>query len=699
MDQPAPLLTHIARALLEATPDEILAGSMLERLPEAARQILENWQPGLSLDQQRAQIQDLARTTTTDAQQVAGALSEELADGRPIELRRALASYLQQVPASFRQVLRCPGDPAGLTVPGELTIAEPDDLLLWLPVRRPRFEPGVQPLADAPWQLEELLGVGPLNEVWKARDPHLPNSESVVLKFCIDPASAKVLRNESKLLDRSIFQARHPGIVALRRTFLSTDPPCLEYEYRPGGDLASALSEWRRLPQGPSPAQIARIILRVASIVAFAHRLEPPIVHGDLKPANILVHRLPDGKLSMRVSDLGNGAVAASDAIRQGLRGAGRPQQLLAGLRGARTSLYASPQQLRGADPDPRDDVHALGVIWYQLLTGTLTNGPSSDGSWPQLLADRGMPTPQIDLLISCLEENPDERPRHAGDLVDRLTMLLHAAKAGPAEVMATVAPPAEFVPRRLTNVLQMTLLLIGPAGFRMGSPPTEVERGADEGPQRDVTISQPFFVSIYPVTQRQYELIMGHNPSYFHAGKGGGPDHPVERISWEEAVAFCRRLSELPAEKAAGRQYRLPTEAEWEFACRGGQTSAFAFGPGLSSREANFNGNYPYGGAERGPYLERTTRVASYSPNAFGLFDMHGNVWEWCADFYDRSYLRTGPAIDPLGPVTGSKRVVRGGSCYNIGRFCRSAYRFGVLPANRALDIGLRVVMTIRQG
>ena len=202
--------------------------------------------------------------------------------------------------------------------------------------------------------------------------------------------------------------------------------------------------------------------------------------------------------------------------------------------------------------------------------------------------------------------------------------------------------------------------------------------------------------MSIYPVTQRQYEKLTGHNPSYFHAGKGGGPDHPVERISWEEAVAFCHLLSDLPAEKAAGRSYRLPTEAEWEFACRAGQTAAFSFGPGLSSREANFNGNYPYGGADRGPYLERTTRVASYSPNAYGLYDMHGNVWEWCADYYDRAYLRTGPNVDPPGPTTGIQRVVRGGSCYNIGRFCRSAYRFGVAPTNRALDIGVRAVMTM---
>jgi formylglycine-generating enzyme required for sulfatase activity len=552
------------------------------------------------------------------------------------------------------------------------------------------------PLEDAPWQLEELLGIGALSEVWKARDPNIPNGEAVALKFCLDPASANVLRHEAKLLERIMLQARHPGIVPLRRTFLNADPPCLEYDYRAGGDLASALHEWIRLRQGPSPSQIARIILRLASIVAFGHRLEQSLVHRDLKPANVLVNRLPDGKLAMRLADFGTGSVAASNVIRQGLRGAQETQQMVSGLRGAFTKLYASPQQARGGDADPRDDVYALGVMWYQLLSGTLTSAPPSHGRWPQQLAERDVTTPQIDLLIACLEENPENRPRHAGELAERLTAILHAAKAPAPELVATVVQPAPGLPRRVINALQMTLLLIPQGAFRMGSPASEVERGNDEGPQREVTISQPFYMSINPVTQRQYEMVMGQNPSYFSVGKGGGPDHPVERISWEEAVAFCRRLSELPAEKAAGRSYRLPTEAEWEFACRAGQTAAFTFGPALSSRDANFNGNYPYGGAERGPYLERTTRVGSYSPNAFGLFDVHGNVWEWCADYYDRAYLRNGPAVDPPGPPTGIQRVVRGGSCYNIGRFCRSAYRFGVAPANRALDIGVRIAMTL---
>jgi formylglycine-generating enzyme required for sulfatase activity len=696
MDNPVTLLTLVAGAVLEAAPEELIAGTVLHRLPKLATRILEQWQADCPPDQQRAEIQTLARTASFQAYEQARDLARKLVQGGSEELRTALANYLTHIPAAVRRALRSPADSLGETVPGDLTLSQSEDLLLLLPVRRPALELGMRPLPGSPWELDDLLGVGILDEVWRARDPRLQHSDPVVLKFCLDMASAKVLRHEARQLERVKLRARHPGIVTLRQAHLASDPPCLEYEFRPAGSLASALQDWRRQPQGPSVNQIARIILRLSSIMAFAHRLEPPIVHRDLKPANVLVQRLSDGKVSIRIADLGYGAVAISDALRQELRGERQPFQVIAELRGAHTPLYASPQQRRGAEPDPRDDVYALGVIWFQLLNGSLISSPPQDGRWPQQLAERGMSTGQLDLLIACVQENADDRPRHAGELADRLTRILHAAKTASPEVVASVAPQIEMAPRRVTNCLHMTLLMIGPGSFRMGSPPTEVERGTDEGPQREVTISQPFYMSINPVTQRQFEQVMGRNPSYFTEGKGGGTDHPVERISWDDAQEFCRRLSELPAEQAAGRVYRLPTEAEWEFACRAGQTSAFAFGPALSSRDANFNGNYPYGGAERGPYLERTSRVASYLPNAFGLFDMHGNVWEWCGDFYDHGYLRTGPGMDPPGPLAGSKRVVRGGSCYNIGRFCRSAYRFGVAPSNRALDIGLRVVMTV---
>ena len=194
---------------------------MLERLAQVGRQILAQWQPGRSADQQRAEIQALSQTTTADAEPLASDVVENLARGRSIDLRHALACYLVQIPATIRRALRRPGDPAGLTVPADLAFVQPEDLLLLLPIRRPRYEPGMQPLAEAPWQIEELLGVGALSEVWKARDLRLSNGESVALKFCVDPASAKVLRNEAKSLDRSMFQARHPGIVTVARTSTS----------------------------------------------------------------------------------------------------------------------------------------------------------------------------------------------------------------------------------------------------------------------------------------------------------------------------------------------------------------------------------------------------------------------------------------------------------------------------------------------
>jgi formylglycine-generating enzyme required for sulfatase activity len=193
------------------------------------------------------------------------------------------------------------------------------------------------------------------------------------------------------------------------------------------------------------------------------------------------------------------------------------------------------------------------------------------------------------------------------------------------------------------------------------------------------------FYLGVYPVTQDQYRKMMGVNPSFF-GGKAGGPDNPVDQVRVSEAIAFCAKLSDLPEEKKAGRTYRLPTEAEWEYACRAGTTTPFHCGTSLSSKQANFNGNYPYGGAEKGPYLRKPTKVGSYPPNAWGLYDMHGNVLQWCSDHYDPDYYAKSPKEDPKGPEKGVVatgfpndfyRVVRGGCWLDEGRACRAARRF----------------------
>jgi formylglycine-generating enzyme required for sulfatase activity len=260
-------------------------------------------------------------------------------------------------------------------------------------------------------------------------------------------------------------------------------------------------------------------------------------------------------------------------------------------------------------------------------------------------------------------------------------------------------APPADLA-KEITNSLGMRLVLIPAGQFTMGSPWSEASRDENEA-RHEVEITRPFYLGTLEVTQAQYRAVMGENPSWFCAA-GGGKDRvrgldtdafPVERVSWADAVRFCERLSARAEEKGAGRTYRLPTEAEWEYACREGGTSstAFHYGNSLSSTQANFDGGFPYAAAPS-RYLQRTARVGSYQPNRLGLFDLHGNVWEWCQDWYDKDYYRTSPRQDPQGPPAGSVRVLRGGSWVSSGQSCRSAVRGFYMPDNRHYNIGLRV-------
>jgi len=219
---------------------------------------------------------------------------------------------------------------------------------------------------------------------------------------------------------------------------------------------------------------------------------------------------------------------------------------------------------------------------------------------------------------------------------------------------------------------------------FTMGSPESEKDRSSDETEHR-VTLSSHYWMGETEVTQGQWVAVMGSNPSHFK----GDPALPVETVSWEDAQGFIKALNTrcgLPA----GWKWALPSEAQWERACRGGKTTATAYGDSLSSAQANFNGNYPYGGAAKDSWLANTAPVRSYKANAYGLHDMHGNVWEWCADWHDA--YPAGAATDPAGPNSGSYRVIRGGSWSNGGTDCRSAYRFRITPDDRFNRMGFRL-------
>jgi formylglycine-generating enzyme required for sulfatase activity len=230
------------------------------------------------------------------------------------------------------------------------------------------------------------------------------------------------------------------------------------------------------------------------------------------------------------------------------------------------------------------------------------------------------------------------------------------------------------------------------PAGrFLMGSPPDEPERRPDEG-QVEVTLTRGFWMAKYEVTQGQWKRALGKLPGPLTAELPEGDDFPVGNVNFAEAEAFCRRLTELgrrSGDLPPGWEFRLPTEAQWEYACRAGTTTATAFGDRLSSKQANFKGD-PYNGAEPGPSLGRAAKVGSYPPNAWGLHDMHGNIYEWCRDWY---HAKLPSGVDPdLSTATAKSRVRRGGCWTDHGWPCRSAFRLRFEPERRYDHIGFRV-------
>ena len=244
----------------------------------------------------------------------------------------------------------------------------------------------------------------------------------------------------------------------------------------------------------------------------------------------------------------------------------------------------------------------------------------------------------------------------------------------------------AEYSREDLGNGVTLDMVAIPGGTFMMGSPETEKERSSSEGSQRSVTVPA-FFMAKYPVTQQQWQAVMGNNPSNFK-----GLNRPVENVSWNDAVAFCQKLSQK-----TGKNYRLPSEAEWEYACRAGTTTPFYFGETITTDLANYDGNQAYGYGPKGVYRQQTTDVGIFPPNAFGLYDMHGNVWEWCQDVWHENY-KGAPTDGSAWTSRGNSnlRLLRGGGWYSYPWICRSAHRIYYDPGNRSRNIGFRIGISL---
>jgi formylglycine-generating enzyme required for sulfatase activity len=346
--------------------------------------------------------------------------------------------------------------------------------------------------------------------------------------------------------------------------------------------------------------------------------------------------------------------------------------------------------------------VHALAVIGYQLLLGDPTEEPGAD--LEDTLKHVKINEALILVIKDALRTRREQRMEHAGVLAERLRSLAVGAPVkqeikqspvkepdpivrAPAQPKQPVAAPKVELPKTRTfdlgNGVNLEMMLIPAGTFMMGSPESEAKRSDDET-QHQVTISMPFYLGKYPVTQAQWQQVMGNNSSHYIGDKL----LPVEAVSWDDTQAFCRKLKEITQ-----APFGIPTEAQWEYACRAGTITPFHFGSQLNGRQANCKGTVPYGMDSEGPYLKKTTPVGKYQANAWGLYDMHGNVLEWCSDL--EGDYPTGSVTDPIGSATGTIRVNRGGSWCSDAAYCRSASRNGLDPSIRIGLLGFRVALS----
>ncbi len=499
------------------------------------------------------------------------------------------------------------------------------------------------------------------------------------------------------------------------------------------------------------PDEVAAVFAQILDGLAYAH--ERGVVHRDLKPGNILIcgsapkHRTPNTEHSVfKIADFGLVRLVGEEWVRSQAELSVKMSMSIGGMQtelpeGAGTSTksmlgtfeYMSPEQKDGKEATAASDVYSVGMMMYRLLTGKQV-GPRPPSHYV-----KGLVPAWDDLILTALEEDATDRFADAAGMRERLPMegetpvepvLVDAAhedlsasptrQAGvrlpdraqqplaqlPPEPTPPPAPksppPTPQTDPTAGNALGMEFVCVETGTFLMGSD--QAGTLYNEKPVHDVTLTQPFWIGKYTVTQGEYEKLTGKNPSHFQdeevlkngflgigreVRRASRPRSPLERVSWHDANNFCKALTDR--ERRAGRLpegyvYRLPTEAEWEYAARGGAKSrGYKYSGSNNADEVAWYDNNSGG---------ETHEVGQLKPNELGLYDMSGNVWEWCYDWYNDDFYGRSSKTNPVNTAAASTRVRRGGGWYYSARCCRAAFRSRRELIFTSYILGFRVVL-----
>jgi formylglycine-generating enzyme required for sulfatase activity len=518
---------------------------------------------------------------------------------------------------------------------------------------------GSKILLDDRYRPIKFLGEGGFGRTFQAIDEKRLNTPCVIKQFLPQQTGSAALAKATELFQQEAKRlqelGKHPQIPDLEAFFPQDGRLYLVQDFIDGQNLFEEFQTQGKLNE----PQIRTILTELLPVLQFVH--DNQVIHRDIKPENII--RSKNGQLFLidfGVSKETSGSILTRVGTVTGTPG------------------YAPPEQFRGMVYHS-SDLYSLAVTCVRLLTGHFQKADGAD----ELFDTRKMQW-QWQKYVSLSQELTTVLETMLQDIPTR-------RYDSAAEVLAALANPQSSFTEDLGNGVKLEMIAIPGGTFWMGSPTNEAERNNDEGPQHQVTVPS-FFMGKYPLTQAQYQAIMGKNPAYFK-----GNNRPVENVSWDDAVLFCQKLSQR-----TGKNYRLPSEAEWEYACRAGTKTPFSFGDNITTDLVNYNGTYPYKSAPKGKYREQTTDVGTFPPtfppNPFGLYDMHGNVWEWCEDDWHENYIDAPTDGSAWNSQSGSNtKLLRGGSWSYHARYCRSAYRIRDSRDIRYSSCGFRVVSSFR--